>query len=225
MNDVTAGASGAVTQNVAVFNYDNASPKLNQVTAYADGGTDSYGVLNQNNSTAVIRDAHLGGGTHSIGYDGGSSATIFNTALDGTVPTGTELICLDSFNPSGQALDTACLPITLGDAVTWDNVANVPSDVADGDDVADADADPTNELQDLSLSGTLLSLSGDATSVDLSGVATPANIIWVAKSSGDFTTVTAALASITDATSSNPYLIRIAPGIYQESCEKELHIL
>jgi hypothetical protein len=36
------------------------------------------------------------------------------------------------------------------------------------DNVDDADASPTNELQDLSLSGNTLSLSGDATSVDLS---------------------------------------------------------
>ena len=38
--------------------------------------------------------------------------------------------------------------------------------------VNDADADPTNELQDLSLSGTTLSLTNDATTVDLSGFLT-----------------------------------------------------
>jgi hypothetical protein len=37
------------------------------------------------------------------------------------------------------------------------------------DSVDDADADPTNELQDLSLAGDTLALSGDATPVDLSG--------------------------------------------------------
>ena len=36
------------------------------------------------------------------------------------------------------------------------------------DDVDDADADPTNEIQDLSLASDVLSLSGDATTVDLS---------------------------------------------------------
>ena len=41
---------------------------------------------------------------------------------------------------------------------------NVVNDLVD-----DADADPTNEIQDLSLTGNTLSLSSDATTVDLSG--------------------------------------------------------
>lgn len=42
------------------------------------------------------------------------------------------------------------------------------------------------------------------------------NVVRVAKSGGDFTTVTAALNSITDASSAYRYLIRIAPGVYTE---------
>ena len=40
------------------------------------------------------------------------------------------------------------------------------------------------------------------------------NIVTVAKENGDFTNPLAALASITDASSSNPYVLIIAPGIY-----------
>jgi hypothetical protein len=40
------------------------------------------------------------------------------------------------------------------------------------------------------------------------------NIVTVAKENGDFTSPVAAMASITDATSSNPYLVVIAPGLY-----------
>jgi len=44
----------------------------------------------------------------------------------------------------------------------------------------------------------------------------PARVIWVADDgTGDFTTVQAALDSITDATATKPYLIRIAPGVYE----------
>jgi hypothetical protein len=50
----------------------------------------------------------------------------------------------------------------------WANITNIPADIADGDDVNDADSSITNEIQDLSLSGSILSLSGDATTVNLS---------------------------------------------------------
>lgn len=40
--------------------------------------------------------------------------------------------------------------------------------------------------------------------------------MWVAKSGGDFTSVKAALDSITDNSSSKPYLVKIAPGVYTE---------
>lgn len=42
------------------------------------------------------------------------------------------------------------------------------------------------------------------------------NVVWVAKSGGQFTSVSAALASITDATASNRYVVMIAPGVYSE---------
>jgi hypothetical protein len=72
---------------------------------------------------------------------------------------------------------------------TWGTLAGIPADLQDGDDntqlnetevdafVAnngyitspdDADADPTNEIQDLQLLGNTLSLTNDATTVDLS---------------------------------------------------------
>ena len=45
----------------------------------------------------------------------------------------------------------------------------------------------------------------------------PAQVVWVATSGGDFTTLSAALASITDNSASKPYLIKIAPGVYTET--------
>jgi len=42
------------------------------------------------------------------------------------------------------------------------------------------------------------------------------NVVIVAQSGGDFTSVQAAINSITDATAGNPYLVWVAPGVYEE---------
>jgi hypothetical protein len=44
-----------------------------------------------------------------------------------------------------------------------------------------------------------------------------ANVISVAKSGGDFSSVADALASITDASAENPWLVRVMPGFYLET--------
>jgi hypothetical protein len=46
----------------------------------------------------------------------------------------------------------------------------------------------------------------------------PARVVWVADDgTGDYALLSTALAAITDATSSKPYVIKIAPGIYTET--------
>jgi hypothetical protein len=43
---------------------------------------------------------------------------------------------------------------------------------------------------------------------------TPARVLWVSPSGGHFSSVQAALDAITDASASNPYLIRVGPGVF-----------
>ncbi len=60
----------------------------------------------------------------------------------------------------------------------WDDLQNMPTGFLDGsDEVDDADADPTNEIQDLSISGSLLQITNNdnATAIDLSTVISAGN--------------------------------------------------
>lgn len=52
----------------------------------------------------------------------------------------------------------------------------------------------------------------------------PSNIIWVAKSGGDFTTMGAALSSILDNGPDNRYQIRVAPGEYSEIVNMKAYV-
>lgn len=74
----------------------------------------------------------------------------------------------------------------------------------------------------LAVSGTDVAPGLNADSLDgLEGSSfprSPANIITVGKSGADFTSVKAAVDSITDASETNPYLVRIGPGTYEEDC-------
>ena len=45
----------------------------------------------------------------------------------------------------------------------------------------------------------------------------PANVIHVSSAGGQFTSIATALASITDASDTNRYLVRVGPGVYDES--------
>lgn len=53
-----------------------------------------------------------------------------------------------------------------------------------------------------------------------SGV-TPGRVVWVAQSGGDFTSIQAAIDSITDAAFDNTYVVKVAPGQYFEQITME----
>jgi len=78
---------------------------------------------------------------------------------------------------------------------------------ADGTVICEADDNTTYTAGDgLELSGTQFRMKGTSYQ----------NIVIVAKSGGDFTSIQAALNSITDASSNNRYLVWVAPGTYNE---------
>jgi hypothetical protein len=60
-------------------------------------------------------------------------------------------------------------------------------------------------------------VGGQTVAQVVSSVPRPAEVVWVAQSGGQFTSVSAALASITDNGVAHPYVIKVAPGTYTES--------
>jgi hypothetical protein len=81
---------------------------------------------------------------------------------------------------------------------------------ADGSVVCETDDDTTYSAgAGLVLSGTEFSAQGSAYE----------NVVIVAKSGGDYSSVQAAIDSISDAAAGNPYLVWVAPGVYSETVE------
>ncbi len=52
----------------------------------------------------------------------------------------------------------------------------------------------------------------------------PPNILTVAKANGDYSSVSDALAAISDASAANPYIIRVAPGVYSETIQLKSYV-
>ena len=97
----------------------------------------------------------------------------YNSLTD--LPENLDTDATDDF--SGSYNDLTDLPENLDIDATDDfsgsysDLTDVPADLADGDQVDDADADPENEIQDLQISNDVLTITGKAmaTEIDLSG--------------------------------------------------------
>lgn len=129
------------------------------------------------------------------------------------------------------AILLCALPMTTLASVSDDQVISIKIREADGTTGQDTNTGSgvkSGHIQDQAVTTSKIAngavtndkISGpiSANKIDMSGFQSKlSNVIIVAKSGGDFTSVRSAVNSITDSSESNPYVIKIMPGIYDET--------
>ena len=182
-------AIGITSGNIVDWNTAFAWGNHSTAGYITDGNTgwdNSYGFITASSSELLTnKSGNISMWTNDAGYltSYTEADPIFSAwnKSSGISITESQITDLDHFtiNDEMDPLWTAAIPayydktdFQTGIAqVRWESLTFMPAGFADGtDDVDDADADPTNELQVLSLTGHILSLSLDGTpvAIDLS---------------------------------------------------------
>ncbi len=162
----------------------------------------------------------VGGGFFAVMLGGGSCTNGCPLDAD-TFATANRYLQVSADTGSGmtifprQRLASAPYALQAEHAATspWDGLTGVPAGFADGvdDDTLGALACSLDQIP--KWNGSAWVCAAD----EVGGGGGYHHVITVAASGGDFTSVAAALASITDSSSTNRYLVQVMPGVYTET--------
>ncbi|EAR14165.1 hypothetical protein RB2501_02025 [Robiginitalea biformata HTCC2501] len=169
--NLTGASLTGNTLQIDIEDGSSASVDLSALVDDADADpTNELQTISRTGTDVTLSD---GGGTVSVADNDNDSSNETNTAFAvnagnleitdaaGTLSVPVSSLGSDDQNISGSGLSGTDLTIGI------ENGTNEVIDLSSL--VDDADADPNNEIQDMSLAGNTLSLTGDATTVDLSG--------------------------------------------------------
>lgn len=120
--------------------------------------------------TNEIQNLELDGSTLRITNN--ASATAIDLAPFSGTNTDEQYLSFDGSNiniSNGTGIDVSSWDKDASDDFDGDfsSLTNIPAGVTDGDDVDDADADPSNEIQDLELDGNTLRITNNASATDI----------------------------------------------------------
>ena len=227
LTNVNASASEGSNSSYGMYNSSSSATIQNSVISAGGASGNRIGIMNSASSgayTVLVINSQVSGTTNSISFDTHFTVRVGASQLSGAV-SGSTVSYAGSYDSNftlngnqtfsgipafNGGVSGSTSPFTVNSSTL---VSSLNADLLDGQHAGNASGGiPLNNgTLNTNLNADLLDgLHASAIQPHYQGVKV------VAKSGGDYITVSAALAAITDASDTNRYLVKVMPGVYSE---------